>query len=60
MKQLDTPDLCASLDRLKTLCDRLEEAQGDQKRYRELVRRIREETDALRATVCEVDLDVAE
>ncbi len=52
MPRLDTPDLCAHLDRLKELCDRLEKAQKDERRYRELVRRIRAETDALHATIC--------
>jgi len=52
MARLDTPDLCAHLDRLKVLCDRLEKAQADERRYRELVRQIRAETDALHATIC--------
>jgi hypothetical protein len=52
MSRLDTPDFCAHLDRLKILCDRLEKAQKDERRYRELVRRIRAETDALHATIC--------
>ena len=52
MPRLDTPDFCAHLDRLKALCDRLEKAQNDERRYRELVRRIRAETDALHVTIC--------
>jgi len=52
MPRLDTPDFCAHLDRLKTLCDRLEKAQKDERRYRELMRRIRVETDALHASIC--------
>ena len=52
MTRLDTPDFCAHLDRLKVLCERLEKAQNDDRRYRELVRRIRTETDALHATIC--------
>lgn len=52
MPRLDTPDFCAHLDRLKVLCARLEKAQNDERRYRELVRRIRAETDALHATIC--------
>jgi hypothetical protein len=52
MPRLDTPDLCAHLDRLKALCDRLEKAQNDDRRYRDLMRRIRAETDALHATIC--------
>ena len=52
MTNLNTPDLCAQLDRLKDLCDRLEEAQGDPERYRDLVRRIRVETEAFQQAVC--------
>lgn len=52
MPNLDTPDLCSHLDRLKVLCDKLEKAQKDERRYRELVRRIRMETDALHASIC--------
>lgn len=52
MTKLDTPDLCAHLDTLKNLCDRLEEAQDDPTRYRELVRRIRVETEAFQQAVC--------
>jgi hypothetical protein len=52
MTKLDTPDLCARLDRLKDLCDRLEDAQSNPRRYQELVQKIRLETDAFRATIC--------
>lgn len=56
MGKLDTPDLCAELggrlQRLKTLCDSLEESQGDPKKYRVVLQRIRTEADALRDTVC--------
>ena len=52
MSQLDIPDMCAHLDRLKRLCDRLEKAQTDEKRYRELANQIRVEADALHATIC--------
>ena len=52
MAELDIPDMCAHLDRLKGLCDRLEEAQSDQVRYREIAAQIRAETDALHATIC--------
>jgi len=52
MPNLDTPDFCAHLDQLKVLCDRLEKAQKDDRRYREIARRIRAETDALHATIC--------
>ena len=52
MGKLDIPDVCAHLDRLKRLCDRLEKAQGDEQRYRELALQIRAETDALHAMIC--------
>jgi hypothetical protein len=51
--KLDTPDLCARLDTMKTLCDELERAQDDPERYRRLVDKIRREADALRDTVCD-------
>jgi hypothetical protein len=59
MAKLDIPDICAHLDRLKRLCDRLEKAQTDEKRYRELAGQIRAETDALHATICNYPLPVA-
>jgi branched-subunit amino acid aminotransferase/4-amino-4-deoxychorismate lyase len=52
MSKLDIPDICAHLDRMKRLCDRLEKAQFDEKRYSELARQIRAETDALHSTIC--------
>ena len=52
MAKLDVPDICAHLDRLKRLCDRLEKAQSDEKRYGELTAQIRAETDALHAMIC--------
>lgn len=52
MSRLDIPDICAHIDRLKTLCDRLEKAQTDEKRYRELATQIRAETTALHAIIC--------
>jgi hypothetical protein len=52
MGKLDIPDVCAHLDRLKRLCDRLEKAQGDEQRYRELSMKIRAETDALHEMIC--------
>jgi hypothetical protein len=55
-QELAAPDLCAYLDRLKALCDRLEEAQNDPKRYRQLVDLIRVETDSLRDTVCRISV----
>lgn len=52
MTKLDTADLCAHLDRLKALCDRLENAQSHPDRYRDLVRKIRIETAAFQQVVC--------
>ena len=52
MSRLHIPDICAHLDRLKRLCDRLEKAQSDEKRYRELSMQIRAEADALHAIIC--------
>jgi hypothetical protein len=54
---LSTPDLCAHLDRLKSLCDGLEEAQRDPDAYRHLVYQIRMETEAFRALVCGASAD---
>jgi hypothetical protein len=48
LEKLQAPDLCAQLDRMKTLCDRLEEAQANHAKYRELVDLIQVEVDALR------------
>jgi hypothetical protein len=39
------------LERIKKLCDELEEAQHDNRRYRQLIERIREEADAFRRTL---------
>lgn len=52
MARLYVPDICAHLDRLKRLCDRLERAQSDEQRYREITAQIRAETDALHAMIC--------
>ena len=52
MARLHVPDICAHLDRLKRLCDRLEKAQSDERRYGELTAQIRAETDALHAMIC--------
>jgi len=52
MSQLYIPDICAQLDRLKDLCDRLEKVQADERRYGELAKQIRAETEALHATIC--------
>jgi hypothetical protein len=55
MTKLDTPDLCARLDSLKKLCDRLEAAQTHPDKYEDLVRKIRMETEMFQREVC-VDL----
>jgi hypothetical protein len=52
MTNLDTPDLCARLDSLKKLCDRLEDAQGNPEKYQDLVRKIRVETEMFQREVC--------
>jgi ABC-type uncharacterized transport system fused permease/ATPase subunit len=54
MAELEIPDLCAHLDRLKRLCDQLEEAQTDPKHYHQLIADIRYETEAFQAMVCHV------
>lgn len=51
MTDMQTPDLCAHLDRMRTLCDQLEGAQRDAARSRELVERIRLEVEELAKTV---------
>ena len=51
MAGLELPDLCAHIDRLTLLCNRLEKAQSDNQRYRELELQIRNETDALHAVI---------
>jgi len=50
----DSPDAVAvrsRLDRIKRLCDELDEAQDDNRKYRELIERIRDEADAFRRTL---------
>jgi hypothetical protein len=49
---LDTPDLCAQLDRMRRLCDRLEESQDDPVKYREIVQSIQVEIDLFRDVIC--------
>jgi hypothetical protein len=51
MMKLDVPDLCARLDRIKVFCERLEELQNHETKYRDLVERIRSEADAFRQTL---------
>lgn len=55
MTDLRTPDLCAHLDRMRTLCDQLEGLQADARRSRELVERIRVEVEELVKTVCTLE-----
>lgn len=52
MSKLHIPDICAHLDKLKRLCDRLEKAQSDDERYGQLTSQIRAETAALHAMIC--------
>ncbi len=52
MMNLETPDLCVQLDRMRRLCDRLEDAQRDPRRYREIVSSIQLEIDAFRDAIC--------
>jgi hypothetical protein len=54
MEKLHTPDVCARLDTLKRMCDRLEDLQDQPKKYRDLVRRIQQEANELCDTVCRV------
>ena len=51
--KLDIPDLCAHLDRMRRLCDRLEDAQDDPLRYREIVGLIQVEIDAFKDAICQ-------
>ena len=52
MQKLDIPDLCARLDQMKRLCDRLEDSQDQPPKYQELVRKIQNEANELCDTVC--------
>jgi hypothetical protein len=56
LEKLEAPDLCARLDRMKVLCDRLEAAQTNQAKYRELVDLIQAELDALRHYIWRPDV----
>lgn len=47
----DSDDICARLDRIRKLCDELESAQNDTKKYHALMERIRSEADAFRRTL---------
>ena len=44
------------LARIKKLCDQLEEAQDDNRRYRQLIEKIRDEADAFRQTLSTHDV----
>jgi hypothetical protein len=44
----ESDDLCSRLERMKRLCDELEAAQGDVRKVRDLIQRIRIETDLFR------------
>jgi hypothetical protein len=53
VNKLSTPDLCAHLDTMKALCDRLEDAQCDSASYQRIIERIRVEAERLRSLVCD-------
>jgi hypothetical protein len=44
-------EISIRLERIKKLCKELEEAQHDNRRYRQLIEKIREEADAFRQTL---------
>lgn len=52
MTKLDMPDLCARLDGLKRLCDRLEALQADPEGYHDLVGKIRIQMGIFQQEVC--------
>jgi hypothetical protein len=47
----DADDLSARIDRIKRLCDQLDTARSDQRRYKDLIELIRQEADAFRQTL---------
>ena len=51
MPSPDADEVCARIERMKTLCDQLDAAKSDQRRYNELIDRIRQEADAFRKTL---------
>jgi uncharacterized coiled-coil DUF342 family protein len=51
MPSPDADEVCARIERMKTLCDQLDAVKSDQRRYRELIDRIRQEADAFRKTL---------
>ena len=44
----DAEDICARLDRMKKLCDELDAAQKDARKYHTLIERMRAAADAFR------------
>ena len=44
-------DVAIRLERIKKLCEELDEAQHDNRRYRQLIDRIREEAESFRRTM---------
>jgi hypothetical protein len=52
--KLEIPDLCARLDSLRKLCDRLENSQSNPDEYRRIAENISAEAEALQTLVCEV------
>jgi hypothetical protein len=44
----DAEDICARVERMKKLCDELDAAQKDNRKYHTLIERIRAEADAFR------------
>jgi hypothetical protein len=53
----DASDISDRLGRIKKLCDELESARNDSKKYRQLITRIRVEADAFRQTLGTHDHD---
>src|SRR5690606_19323080 len=52
---VDDADVTARLERIKKLCDELEQAQHDTRTYKELIDRIRDEANAFRRTLATHD-----
>jgi hypothetical protein len=44
-------DVNARLERIRKLCDELEQAQHDNRKYRQLIDRIRDEAESFRETL---------
>jgi hypothetical protein len=47
----DSTEITKRLQRIKKLCDELSEAQDDNRKYRRLIKRIRDEADAFSETI---------